>query len=171
MILLPGAKRMNKYALLLLLAIASTTQAAELDHAFSNPSFSGVGYITHVLTIKQLEDQQKEKNKNAVDALKAASDSAAANTPQAQFAANVQSRIYSQLAKNITDQLFGATGSPTCTGAGATLVCPGGGMDIGGNTINWNLSTDGKTIKISVVNDLDPSQKTNISVPVNTFGF
>jgi Type VIII secretion system (T8SS), CsgF protein len=163
---------MKRYALMLgLLTLTSISQAAELDHTFSNPSFSGIGYSTHVLTIKQLEDQQKDKNKNAADALKAAAEAAAANTPQSQFAANVQSRIYSQLAKNITDQLFGATGSPTCTGSGANLVCPSGAMDIGGNTINWSLSTDGKTIKISVVNDLDASQKTNISVPVNTFGF
>jgi hypothetical protein len=67
--------------------------------------------------------------------------------------------------------LFGATGAPTCTGSGASLVCPSGNMDIGGNTINWSLSTNGKNIQISVVNDLDPSQKTNITVPVNTFGF
>lgn len=162
---------MKKLWVLVWVLTSVSAYSAELDHSFSNPSFSGIGYSTHVLTIKQLEDQQKEKNKNAVDAIKAAADAAAANTPQAQFAANVQSRIYSQLAKNITDQLFGATGSPACTGSGASQVCPSGNMDIGGNTINWNLSTDGKTIKISVVNDLDPSQKTLINVPVNTFGF
>ena len=151
--------------------LASNVIAAELDHSFSSPSFSGVGYSSHVLTIKQLEDQQKEKNRAAIDAIKAAADAAAANTPQKQFETNLQSRIYSQLAKQITDTLFGATGSPTCTGSGASQVCPSGNMDIGGNTINWSLSTDGKTVKINVVNDLDPNQFTRLTIPVNTFGF
>ena len=39
--------------------------AAELQHNFNSPSFSGIGYSSHVLTIKQLEDQAKEKNKAA----------------------------------------------------------------------------------------------------------
>jgi phosphotransferase system IIB component len=138
---------------------------AELDHSFNSPSFSGIGYSSHVLTIQQLETQQKDKNKAAADALKAQEKADAANTPQAQFQANVQSRIYSQLAKQITDTLFGANGGPSC---GTTC---GGTMDIGGNTITWGLSTDGKTVNIKIVNNFDPSQFTKMSVPVGTFGF
>ena len=43
--------------------------AAELQHTFSSPSFNGVGYSSHVLTIKQLEDQAKDKNKAQADAI------------------------------------------------------------------------------------------------------
>lgn len=148
-----------------------SAQSAEIGHFFSSPAFSGVGYSSHVLTIKQLEDQAREKNRAAADAIKAKADAEAANTPQAQFTSNVQSRIYSQLAKQITDTLFGATGAPTCTTAGGITTCPSGEMDIGGNTIKWGLSTNGKTITINVVNNLDPSQRTKIEVPVSTFGF
>ena len=151
--------------------LAMTAQSAEIDHSFSSPAFSGIGYSSHVLTIQQLETQAKDKNKAAADAIKAKAESDALNTPQAQFAANVQSRIYSQLAKQITDTLFGATGAPTCTTAGGITTCPSGEMDIGGNTIKWGLSTNGKTITINVVNNLDPNQKTKIDVPVSTFGF
>ena len=148
-----------------------TVQSAEIDHSFSSPAFSGVGFSSHVLTIQQLETQAKDKNKAAADAIKAKAEADAANTPQKQFEVNVQSRIYSQLAKQITDTLFGATGAPTCTSAGGITTCPSGEMDIGGNTIKWGLSTNGKTITINVVNNLDPSQKTKIDVPVSTFGF
>ena len=162
---------MKKTLVAIGIMLAMTAQSAEIDHSFSSPAFSGIGYSSHVLTIQQLETQAKDKNKAAADAIKAKAESDALNTPQAQFAANVQSRIYSQLAKQITDTLFGATGAPTCTTAGGITTCPSGEMDIGGNTIKWGLSTNGKTITINVVNNLDPNQKTKIDVPVSTFGF
>ena len=49
--------------------LAGTATAAELSHTFSNPSFSGVGFSTHALTVKQLEDQAKSSNKAAADAI------------------------------------------------------------------------------------------------------
>jgi hypothetical protein len=47
-------------ALLALLAVCSITQSSELVHNFNSPAFSGLGYSSHVLTIYQLEQQQKE---------------------------------------------------------------------------------------------------------------
>jgi hypothetical protein len=159
---------MSKKVIALLSLLPLVAIGAELDHTFNSPSFSGIGYSSHVLTIQQLETQQKDKNKAAADALAAQAKADAANTPQAQFQANVQSRIYSQLAKQITDTLFGANGGPSCSGSSSSC---GGTMDIGGNNITWGLSADGKMINIKVVNDLDPSQFTKMSVPVGTFGF
>ena len=66
----------------------TSVRAGEMVHQFNSPAFSGSGYSSHILTIKQLEDQAKEKNKAAVDALKAKAESDAANTPQARFVAN-----------------------------------------------------------------------------------
>jgi len=154
-----------KKAILLLILVPALSIGAELTNSFSNPSFSGIGFSTHVLTMKQLEDQAKEKNQNAIDALKAAEASAAANTPQAQFQTNLQSRIYSQLALQITNTLFGATGAPACG-----TSC-GGTMDVGGNTITWGMSADGKNINITVTNDSNASQYTKMTVPVGAFGF
>lgn len=123
--------------ILLLLAISVSAQAAELSHTFSSPSFSGIGYSSHVLTLKQLEDQQKEKNKAAAEAVAARAAQEAANTPQAKFLANIESRIYSQLAKQITDSLFGTDGVPSCTAADPYNSC--GAVSIAGNDITWRL--------------------------------
>jgi hypothetical protein len=154
-----------------LLGVPFTSEGAELQYQFSSPSFNGSGYGSYVLTLKQLEDQQREKNTAAADALKSAAENAAANTPQAQFVTNLQSRIYAQLSKQITDSLFGSSGGLSCTSAGGVTTCPTGTLDVGGNTITWSLSSDNKNIVISVVNNIDPSQYTNMTVPVGSFGF
>ena len=156
---------MLKRAMALLVFLPTMATSAELTNSFSNPSFSGIGFSTHVLTLVQMENQQKQANQNQIDALKAAADTAAANTPQAQFQTNLQSRIYSQLALQITNTLFGASGAPAC---GTTC---GGSMDVGGNTINWGMSANGQNINITITNDSNPSQYTKMTVPVGTFGF
>ena len=114
---------MKKIITIVVLALCAPLEAAELTHQFSSPSFSGVGYSTHVLTIKQLEDNQRAQNKSAADAIQARAEAAAANTPQAQFVASLQSRIYAQMAKQITDSLFGTNGTPTCSSVGSSNTC------------------------------------------------
>jgi hypothetical protein len=166
-------KKIITNTLLVSALLASNVNAAELQHSFSSPSFSGVGYSSHVLTIQQLESQQKDKNKAAADALAAKAISDAANTPQAQFAANLQSRIYSQLAKQITDSLFSTTsGAPGCSGARVTLS--GGGtvcglVEVAGNNVTWDVV--GTNIVIKIQNVLDPRQVLNMTVPAGSFGF
>lgn len=158
---------MKKITLALLL-VCGLANSAELQHQFNSPAFSGVGYSSHVLTIKQLEDQQKDKNKAVIDALKAQAERDAANTPQARFIANLESRIYAQLAKQLTDSMFGE--GATCTTAG--VVC---GMipDIGGNSISWKLGAgaDQGMIVIHIVNIANPTQTTEMKVPAGTFFF
>lgn len=145
--------------------LAVVAQAGQLDFQFSSPTFSGAGYGTYELTIKQLQDQAKTNNKAQADAIAQAAAAAAANTPQAQFVANLQSRIYSQLALNITNTLFGATGQPSCgTNCGGTMA-------VGGNTITWRLDPTTNKINIHIVNDANPSQYTDMWVPVGTFQF
>jgi hypothetical protein len=145
--------------------LATSLHAAEIQHTFSSPAFSGIGYSSHVLTIQQLETQAKDKNKSAADALKAKAESDALNTPQAKFQANLESRIYSQLAKQITDSLFGANGVPQCTMT--NNVC--GDMEVAGNKITWTV--DGTFIIVRIENALDPKQFTEMKVPSGTFGF
>lgn len=160
------SKHLLRKYLLGLLIITSNSNAAEITHTFSSPAFSGIGYSSHVLTIKQLEDQAKEKNIQKREAEEAKAKLEAANTPQAQFVANLQSRIYAQLAKQITDTLFGATGQPNCSGASCA-----GTVEVGNNTINWNLSGDGKNINVTIRNTSNPSEYTTMTVPVGTFAF
>ena len=158
---------MVKYTTAAVLIIASSMiNAAELQHSFSSPSFSGIGYSSHVLTLHQLETQAKDKNKSAADALKAKAESDALNTPQAKFQANLESRIYSQLAKQITDSLFGVNGVPVCT-ANSSGNC--GQMEVAGNNITWKVV--GTNIVVRIENVLDPRQYTEMIVPSGTFGF
>ena len=161
---------MKKLLVLLLFPIIG--YAAELQHSFSSPAFSGVGYSTHILTIKQLEDQGRQNNKNLADSLKAQAEREAATNPQAQFVANLQARIYSQLAKQLTDSLFGSAGAPTCTTATAGAVC-GEIPDIAGNNITWKLGVGADTgmIVITIRNLTDPAQVTTMKVPSGTFAF
>lgn len=159
----------NKARVILLTTVlTSNVYAAELQHQFSSPAFSGIGYSSHVLTIKQLEDQAKEKNKAQADAIKAKAEADALNTPQARFIANLESRVYAQLAKQLTDSMFGE--GATCTTRG--VVC-GSIPDLGGNTISWKLGdgADSAYIIITIVNNSNPSQTTTMKVPSGTFAF
>lgn len=149
-----------------LIITSSMVSAAELQHIFSSPSFSGIGYSSHVLTLYQLETQAKDKNKAAADAMKAKEESDKLNTPQAKFQANLESRIYSQLAKQITDSLFGVNGVPVCT-VNSAGNC--GQMEVAGNNITWKVV--GTNIVVRIENVLDPRQYTEMIVPSGTFGF
>lgn len=150
----------------LLLLNLNNLNAAEITHFFSSPSFSGIGWSNHVLTIQQLENQAVDKNNAKAEAQAAKAERDAANTPQAQFAANLQSRIYAQLAKQITDTLFGATGQPNCSGSSCA-----GTVDVGANNVSWKLSPDGKNINVTIRNIVNPSEFTSMTVPVGTFAF
>jgi hypothetical protein len=156
----------KKFLLGLLITISSNSHTAELHYNFNSPSFSGIGFSSHVLTIKQLEDQAKEKNQAKVEALESKAERDAANTPQAQFVANLQSRIYAQLAKQITDTLFGATGQPNCSGSSCA-----GTVDVANNNVSWVLTPDGKNISVTIRNISNPSEFTTMTVPVGTFAF
>ena len=158
---------MNKLLLALLL-ISSTAYSAELQHSFNSPAFSGIGYSNHVLTIQQMEQQNVEKNKALADALAARAAAQAASTPEAKFLANLESRIYSQLAKQLTDSMF-ADGTK-CTTPGTTC---GTIPDLGGNTVTWGLGAgnDQGLIIINITSNLSPDQTTTMKVPAGTFYF
>ena len=159
---------MFKKILIVSLFLVSNAYSAELAHTFNSPAFNGQGYSSHILTIKQLEDQAKEKNLAAADALKAKAESDALNTPQARFIANLESRIYSQLAKQLTDSMFGE--GATCTVAG--VVC-GSIPNIGGNTISWSLGegSDQGLIIITIQDLSNANNITTMKVPAGTFYF
>jgi len=157
---------MKKTTLALLASIALSASAAELQHNFNSPAFSGLGYSSHVLTLKQLEDQQKDKNKQAADALKAAAEREAANTPQARFKASMETRIYSELAKRISDSLFGSSpNAPSCTPT--TSGGPCGDIDIGGQNITWRIQ--GTNIVVRIVEVANPNNYTELTMPYAAF--
>ena len=160
-----------------ILAMPFAVSSAELSHSFSSPSFSGTGYSSHVLTLNQLETQAKDKNKAAAEALQAKIESAAANTPEARFLASLESRVYAQLAKQLTDSMFGE--GATCTSTVQCGILP----DLGGNKVTWHLSSTSNVdpvtgrpepagmIVLDIQNNSNPSQRTIMYVPSGTFYF
>lgn len=159
---------MKTIIIITLLCFSVTASAAEIQHNFNSPSFSGIGYSSHALTVYQLETQAKEKNQAKRDADKAKQEADALNTPQARFIANLESRVYSQLAKQLTDSMFGE--GATCTTTG--VIC-GNIPDLGGNKIEWMLGggSDSGMIVINITNNANPSQITTMKVPSGTFAF
>ena len=127
-------------SILLFLFIISGVNASEIVHEFGSPSFSGVGKSSHYLTIENIEKTRKDAIKAAE---KAAADKVIAdakNTAVAKFKANLESRFYTALAKQITTNVFGADGLQQDTGS---FTSP-----IGGELVEW--TTPGGTGNVVV---------------------
>jgi len=123
--------------ILSVLTIYSSVSASELTFGFKSPSFNGVGQSSHYLTIENIEKTRKDaiiaKNKANAKALKDEIN----GTAVAKFKANLEARFYTALAKQITDNVFGADGlqqdSGTFTGTNGEVVAwstPGGVGDV-----------------------------------------
>jgi hypothetical protein len=162
---------MKKIITTLSITMATLAHGAELQHNFNSPAFNGSGYSSHVLTIKQLEDQARASNKSAAEALEAKAKAEALNTPTARFLANVESRIFSQLAKQMTDSLFGE--GRTCTSGSSSNPCGTisnvGGED--GSTISWWVTTNSSGVNLINISVTGPQGSTTMVIPANTFFF
>ena len=142
-------------------SVITDTRSSEMVHEFSNPSFSGNGYSTHVLSIEQLrynrENQIKDDEKSAAAAAKRDEE----NTTINKFIKNVESRIYANLSKQLVDNMFGTT----CTGE-----CPTSGTaEVEGSTIYWVKDTTTEIITLTITSP--DGSTTTMSVPVGDFKF
>jgi Curli production assembly/transport component CsgF. len=113
---MPGHEpRPLRHALpLMALMICVPATADTLVHGFRNPAFSGVGYSSHVLTIENQERNRREELKDERVSEALAAERNAENTVEARFLRNLESRIYSQLSRQLVDNLFGE--SPSTSG-------------------------------------------------------
>ena len=94
---------MNKIILsLFLIGFAYTSTADELVHKFKNPSFSGIGTSAHYLTIENQEKSRRDAIQKDIESALLAAQREAENTTMAKFMRNLESRIYSQLSKQLT---------------------------------------------------------------------
>lgn len=155
-------------ALLIALAISSQIKASELVHKFGNPSFSGVGQSAHYLTIDEQERTRKaEIAKKAQDALEDA-EREADNTVLAKFIRNLESRIYSTLAKDISESLFNYSGAQPDPVDESTWVS--GTINLEGNLLTW--INNGSTITLIIEEYLDGVlvSTTEIVIPIGSFG-
>lgn len=141
---------------------------AELVHQFKNPSFSGIGWSSHVLTIEQLEKSRRD----SIDAQKkadiAAAEAAANNTPLARFMNLFSSQVYAQLATQLSNNLFQNRCAAADGSAIPGCVNPSTGMfTLDGNTITWVKNTNNVTLTV-----VDAKGTTTVvTVPLASFGF
>lgn len=138
-----------------LIFLSTAAQAAELVHTFSSPSFSGVGYSSHVLTIEQLQTQAQQKQKDKLAQEQAAAERARLTNPVNQFVGNLQSIVYQQLAKRLSEAIFGENPSNS------------GSISLGGNTIAY--ARIGNDINLTVVDQAGST--TQVTIPVGSIAF
>ena len=129
--------------------------ADELVHQFKSPSFSGVGTSSHYLTIDEQEKTRRDEIAEEVESALKDAEREADNTTLAKFLRNLESRIYSQLSRDIAESLFDSEKGGT-----------GGSIVLEGSTITF--VNDGLNITLSVI-DTD-GNLTEIIIPVGIFG-
>ena len=138
--------------------------ASELVHGFKNPAFSGDGYSNHVLSVDQLQEQRKQKNIDDAKSAAAAAERAEKNTTINKFIANVESRIYANLSKQLVDNMFGTSCDSSVT------TCPTSGTsEIEGATIYWVKDTTTEVITLTITDA--NGTVTTMSVPIGDFVF
>ena len=153
-----------------MLAVASAN--AELVQQFKNPTFSGQGWASHVLTLEQMRQGAKNSVDSKAASEKAAAESAAQNTPLAKFMALFTGQVYSQLATQLTNNLFkecAAGGGASCTNGDFMVTETQKIVWVKlGNNVTLNVF-DGKLVNGTFVANAAPTQ--SITVPVSSFSF
>jgi hypothetical protein len=144
-----------------LLCSCFLANASELVHEFKSPAFSGIGYSSHVLTIEQLESNRRQKIKDDQKAAEEKAERDYKSTNAYKFKNNLESRIYAQLSKQISDKIFGetSTGADTDWAVTATPF---------GDTIQWKREGDRIYVKVTNSNN---DVMAEFDVPVGEFAF
>lgn len=139
----------------------STSVSADIVHKFKNPSFSGVGTGAHYLTIENQEHSRKKAIEDALEAARKAAEREAENSTLAKFIRNLESRIYSQFAKQLVESMF-SNDNPAGFGS----------FVLEGNTITWEVIVDEsgtEFIQLTIV--AEDGSETVVTIPVGTGNF
>ena len=139
-------------------------QADQLVHKFGSPAFNGQNQSAHYLTIDEQERTRQEKIAEEIQDVLEEAEREADNTVLAKFIRNLESRIYSTLAKDISESLFNYSGIPTKDNPIA------GEINLEGNILKW--INDGVTITLIIEEWFDGVliSTTEIVIPVGSFG-
>jgi hypothetical protein len=151
----------KKVLISVFLTTSLSVSATELVHEFKSPAFSGIGYSSHVLTIEQLESNRKKAIKDEQKAELDRADRELKSTNAYKFKNNLESRIYAQLSKQISDKIFGETGTGGDTDW-ATTATPFG------DTIKWKRQSDRIYVQVTNSNN---DVVAEFDVPVGEFAF
>ena len=142
-------------------AVSPNIAAADIVHEFKNPSFSGIGTGAHYLTIENQEHSRKKAIKDAMEAARKAAEREAENTTMAKFIRNLESRIYSQLSKQLVESMFSNDEAVRF-----------GSFVLEGNTVTYEVITnaDGtEYIKMTIV--MDDGTTTVLEIPIGSGNF
>ena len=152
--------------------ITLSSANAELIQQFKDPTFSGQGWASQVLTLEQMRESARNTVASKIAADKAAAEAAAQNTPLAKFMALFTGQVYSQLATQLTNNLFkecAAGGGSSCTNGDFMVTETQKIMWVKlGNNVTLNVY-DGKLVNGLYVANASPTQ--SITVPVSSFSF
>jgi|TARA_R110000824_G_scaffold14288_1_gene60958 hypothetical protein len=148
-------RKKDKTILVAFVLISQNVFADQIIHQFKNPSFSGIGTSSHYLTIDEQEKTRRDEIVEDVESALKEAEREAENTTLAKFLRNLESRIYSQLSRDIAESLFNSESG----GSGGSIV-------LEGNTITF--VNDGINITLTVI-DSD-GNVTEIVIPVGIFG-
>jgi hypothetical protein len=129
--------------------------AAPLDYGFKSPSFNGVGYSSHVLTIENQEFSRRVQLQKDIQSALDKAKADASNTNIAKFMNNLESRIYAQISQNLATAMFATGGSNS------------GSLNFEGNTIFW--TKDSSNVYLTVTDSV--GNQTTITVPLGQFVF
>ena len=129
--------------------------ADEMVLKFKSPSFSGQGTSSHYLTIENQETSRAKAIKDEIASLQEQMERDKTNTVEARFMRNLTSRIYSNLARQIEDSLFGETTNKF------------GSMELDGNTIEYEITDE--TVRVTITDA--EGNVTEVLVPLNGFTF
>ena len=163
-------------------------EGAELSHKWKSPSFSGIGTSAHYLTIENQEFTRKADIRAKRESEIAKKLAAAKNTNYAKFIDNLESRIYAEFSKQLTDNLFGESCGTTYTTAtvdGVTTTTQDtpnpeiGNTDGVGSNCTGTYSFNDTTVTYTkdVTNDVvtlniaGPDGSQVITLPLNDFQF
>ena len=139
-----------------LVLLAPIAFAAPLaDYSFKSPSFNGIGYSSHVLTIENQEHSRREQVRKEIQSAidKAAAEAKSTNLNK--FLNNLESRIYAQISQNLATAMFADNNSNSGT------------LNFEGNTIAW--TKDASSVYLTVTDLV--GNTTQITVPLGQFQF
>ena len=147
-----------------LLLLALPAMASELVYRFNSPSFNGINQSAHYLTIDEQERTRGDKLAEDIQERLDEAEREADNTVLSKFIRNLESRIYSTLAKDLSESLFNYDGIPSAENPIT------GEINLEGNILRW--INDGVTITLVIEEWFDGVliSTTEIVIPVGNFG-
>jgi hypothetical protein len=148
-------KWLSYYLIIILLGATATVSGDEIVQEFKSPSFSGIGTSSHYLTIDEQEKSRRDEIAEDIENALKEAEREADNTTLAKFLRNLESRVYSQLSRDIAESLFDSEKGGT-----------GGEIELEGSTIKF--SNDGINITLTVIDE--NGTITEIIIPVGIFG-